>query len=354
MERYLQGLRDYALTGSEQTLKTTVNTDQGMPYMSRHLLESSGAHDSPAGRTDGELMRYVCPPETRCVVVAVDVQGGSNSRFIVQVHAVGPHMEQWLVDRYEIRKSMRHGIGAEFAQIDPSSHPEDWDALTERVLRATYRTPTEGREIRVKMLVVDSGGEDGVTQNAYAWFRRVRKAGYATRARLYKGMSSKTAPIVKESLVGARSSKEKGDIPLYACNPNLLSDAVSAGLRRGESGAGAIHFPDWLPPAFFDELGAEVRAKDGTWKSIRKRNESFDLCRMIRAGMLFLGLDKVKDWSRVPPWLAPLESNTEVIDAQDRRDAQANTMVSPVPDPVISEAPLRRRVRRVAMSPYLG
>ncbi|MEO7231701.1 MAG: terminase gpA endonuclease subunit [Polaromonas sp.] len=354
IERHLQGLRDYALTGSEQTLKTTVNTDQGMPYISRHLVESKGSGASPADRADGQMQRYVCPPETRCVVVAVDVQGGNNSRFIVQAHAVGPNMEQWLIDRYEIRKSMRPGIGEEFAQIDPASHPEDWDVLMERILRATYRTPDEGREIRVKMLVVDSGGEDGVTQNAYAWFRRVRKAGYAARTRLYKGMSSKTAPIVRESMVGGRNGKEKGDIPLYACNPNLLSDAVAAGLRRSEGGAGAIHFPGWLPPAFFDELGAEIRNKDGTWMQVRKRNESFDLCRMIRAGMLFLGLDKVKDWSRVPSWLAQLGQNSEVIQAQERRDIQANTLIAASHDPVISPAPVRRKARRVAASPYLG
>jgi len=29
--------------------------------------------------------------------------------------------------------------------------------LTDRVLRATYRTPTEGQELRVKMVAVDSG-----------------------------------------------------------------------------------------------------------------------------------------------------------------------------------------------------
>ncbi|MEO8546478.1 MAG: terminase gpA endonuclease subunit [Burkholderiaceae bacterium] len=349
VERYLQGLRDYALTGSEETLKATINTDQGMPYMSRHLVESRNA-SSPSDRTEADLQRYVCPPETRCVVAAVDVQGGTNSRFIVQVHAVGPHMEQWLVNRFEIRKSVRAGMGEEFAQIDPASHPEDWDALTEQLLRATYRTPDEGREIRLKMLVVDSGGEDGVTANAYDWFRRVRKAGYATRVRLYKGASSNTAPVVKESFVGARKAGTKGDIPLYVCNPNLLSDAVAAGLKRTDGGPSAIHFPTWLQPAFFDELGAEVRGKNGVWAQVRKRNESFDLCRMIRAGMLFLGLDKVKDWSNVPDWLAPLDRNSEIVLREDRREMQAN-----VPVVAVSEAHIRRapRTRRVAASPYL-
>lgn len=349
VERHLQGLRDYALTGSEETLKATTNTDQGMPYMSRHLVESRNS-GNPADRTEVDLQRYICPPETRCVIASVDVQGGTNSRFIVQVHAVGPHMEQWLVNRFEIRKSVRVGMGEEFAQIDPASHPEDWDVLTEQLLRATYRTPDEGREIRLKLLVVDSGGEDGVTANAYQWFRRVRKAGYATRVRLYKGASSNTAPVVKESMVGQRKAGTKGDIPLYVCNPNLLSDAVAAGLKRQDGGPTAIHFPSWLSPAFFDELGAEVRGKNGVWAQVRKRNESFDLCRMIHAGMIFLGLDKVKDWSNTPDWLAPLARNSEIVLREDRREMQAN---EPVAQP--SEAPVRRgpRQRRTASSPYL-
>jgi phage terminase large subunit GpA-like protein len=356
IERYLQGLKDYALTGSEETLKATINTDQGMPYISRHLVESRNANSNPADRTEGGLQQYVCPPETRCVIVAVDVQGGVGSRFIVQAHAIGPHMEQWLIDRREIRRSFRPGMGEEFAQIDPAAHPEDWDVLTEKILRATYRTSIEGKEIRVKALIVDSGGEDGVTANAYAWFRRIKKAGYATRVRLYKGASSKTAPVIKESLVGQRRGSEKGDVPLLHCNPNLLSDAVAAGLKRIDGGASAIHLPTWLPPAFFDELAAETRSKEGVWTQIRKRNESVDLCRMIRAGMLFLGLDKIRDWSAAPKWLLPLDAgNSEVIASDDRRALQTNTPIAAAAEPVISEAPVRRqRVRRVAHSPYMS
>lgn len=144
--------------------------------------------------------------------------------------------------------------------------------------------------------------------------------------RLYKGGSDKKAPIIKESLV---VTKGKGDIPLLNCNPNLLSDAVDAGIKREVGGAGYIHFPKakhatlnpsgWLPQAFFDELDAEVRGKDGVWRQVRKRNESFDLCRMIRAGILSLRIDEIKDWSNVPAWLAPLRTNSAVISKEDRR-----------------------------------
>lgn len=364
VERYLQGLRDYALTGSEETLKTTVTTDQGLPYMSRRLVEANRSARSPSDQADSSLERYMVPAETRCLFAAVDVQGGVNSRFVVEVHAVGTFMEQWLVDRFEIKLSMREGMGQEFAPIDPASYPEDWDVLTEKLLRATWRTPEDGFEIQLKMLVVDSGGEDGVTANAEAWFRRVRKAGMASRVRLYKGGSSRTAPIIKESLVGKRRSTGKADIPLLICNPNLLSDAVDAGLKRQSAGPGFIHFPrsrhatlnpsGWLPQSFFDELTAEVRAANGTWQQIRKRNETFDLCRMIHAGMLFCALDKVRDWQAVPAWLAPLAQNDHVIASGDRRAMKANTPLEHTAEDTVVVVPKRGpRVRRVASSPYL-
>ena len=352
--RHLQGLHDYALTGSEKSLQTTVNTDQGAPYMSRHLIESQGRGGGPMDRADHVLPRHMVPAETRCVIVSVDVQGGVKSRFVVQVHAVGPHMEQWLVDRFEITRSKREGMGDEFAPVDPS-RMEDWDVLTDKLLLATWKTQDPNLEIKAKRVIVDSGGEDGVTQAAYAWFRRVRKMGMAGRVRLYKGGSDRKAPIIKESLVG--SPKGKGDIPLLLCNTNLLADAVAAGLRRAGGGAGAYHFPpakhptlspeSWLPQAFFDELQAEVRQANGTWSQTRRRNESIDLCRMIYAGLLSLGVDKIRSWAEVPTWLAPLSLNSEVVTVQDRREMKDSLTIS-TPEPQVRLIKQVKKPRRHA------
>ena len=352
--RHLQGLHDYALTGSEKSLQTTVNTDQGAPYMSRHLIESQGRGGGPMDRADHVLPRHMVPAETRCVIVSVDVQGGVKSRFVVQVHAVGPHMEQWLVDRFEITRSKREGMGDEFAPVDPS-RMEDWDVLTDKLLLATWKTQDPNLEIKAKRVIVDSGGEDGVTQAAYAWFRRVRKMGMAGRVRLYKGGSDRKAPIIKESLVG--SPKGKGDIPLLLCNTNLLADAVAAGLRRAGGGAGAYHFPparhptlnpdSWLPQAFFEELQAEVRQANGTWSQTRRRNESIDLCRMIYAGLLSLGVDKIRSWAEVPTWLAPLSLNSEIVTVQDRREMKDNLTIS-TPEPQVRLIKQVKKPRRHA------
>ena len=376
INKHLQGLRDFAMTGNEESLRVAVNTDQAMPYLPMHLVEANTRSKPLEDRGDDGMTRHVAPEQTRCLVAAVDVQGGSTASFVVQIHAVGSHMEQWLVDRYEIRRSEREGMGSDKAPIDPATYTEDWDVLTQRLLRSTWRTPDPTREIKLRLVVVDTGGEDGATWNAYAWFRRVRNDGHGERVMLYKGAPTPTAPILKLSRVGKRGNKDKGDIPLYVCNPNLLSDGVDAGLRRTTPGPGYLHFPPprhpaknpngWLSPAFFDELKAEQRGKNGRWYQVRKRNESFDLCRMIRAGMLRLGLDKIRDWNVVPAWLAPLELNSETVFAEDRRemkgdaaDPQTTGDDTPPPPPVRVRPSYRQgrargsNTRRSAVSPYL-
>lgn len=352
VSRYLYGLRDYALNGSEETLKATTNTDQAMPYMSMHLREASRAVRAPEARTQ-DIQRYVVPEWTRLVVASVDVQGGTNARFVVQVHAVGKHFEQQLVNRFTINDSRRKGMGEEYAPLDPAAYPEDWDRITDEVVRSTYRTPHEGKEIKVMLTVIDSGGEDGVTENAYAYYRRMRRAGLHQRVMIYKGDGKKTTQIVRESMVGVNK-----DVPLYVCNTNLLADAVNAGLQREVPGPGYFHFPKvksqqnpdgWIVQAFFDELKAEVRQADGTWMQIKKRNETFDLCKMIHAGLLRLRVDKKEFWDTTPYWARPLSENSEVISVEARREMKATDQ--PVEQLPLTVRPARRE-RRVAAMRY--
>lgn len=349
--RHLQGLRDYALTGQELTLKTTVNTDQGMPYLPRALAEA--AKNGGNVRQDDSMERFRVPDQARFLVAAVDVQGGTNARFVVQVHAIGPHMEQWLVDRYEIKDSKREGVGTDFAPIDPAAYAEDWNLLTEKVVLSTYKTSLADRELQVLMTVVDSGGEDGVTDKAYAWYRAMRQAKMHDRVMLVKGASTKTAPMIRESKVGGRGAKDKGDVPLYLLNPNLLKDAVHAGLRRQTPGPGYLHIPGWVNKAFLDELHhAEIRGKDGVWEQVRKRNEAFDLACYIRAGCLRLGADKIKNWDKAPAWAQPLETNRELVTKEARREMKQDA--ASMPTPVVLQRPAQARRRRVAHSSYLG
>jgi len=357
VEQYLYGLRDYAMTGDEQKLKQTTNTDQGAPYLSRHLAEALSNARRPQDRATKGLERYLVPDETRCLAAAIDVQGGVNSRFEYHIVAIGAGNQKWVIDRGAIKLSDRDGIGTDKAPIDPASHPEDWDVLTRKFLRSTWRTNRAGREMKLKFIVVDTGGEDGVTHNAYAWYRRLRRLGLHDRVILYKGGSEKKAPIIKESLVGGGAAGEKGDIPLLVCNPNLLSDMVSADLHREMPGPGYIHLPapkhptlnpeGWVTQAVFDELEAEVRNPDGTWTQVKKRNEWHDLFRMLYAGMLRRKMDRITDWNTVPSWLAPLDQNSEIIYAEDRRAMQDDPVTPPQSEDYRPLAP-RTRPRRHA------
>lgn len=333
--RYLQGLREFVLTGSELTLKTTVNTDQGMPYMPQHYRESKTSR-APSDRLE-QFDRFMVPEKTRFIVAAVDVQGGQGARFVVQVHAVGEHLEQWLIDRFEITESAREGVDGGKAPIDPASYPEDWDMLTSRVVLSTYRIG-DGREMRVRVTAVDTGGEDGVTENAYAWYRRIRAAGQSHRAMLVKGASAKPRSVVVQTMVGAKREGQEPDIPLFLLGTDQLKDAVHGMLHREQHGPGFIHLPTWLNRAFFDEIKAEVRDASGKWRKIRKRNEAFDLMCYIRAACIKLGADRFR-WGALPPsmsWAAPIDTNVDVISTDARREMKESA----------TAAPIRRRATR--------
>lgn len=341
ISRYLQGLREYVLTGSELTLQNTVNTDQGLPYLSRLVANAMLKGEGPEGRRDGELEKFIVPDEARFVLAAVDVQGGQNSRFVVQVHAIGPYLEQWPIDRYSITESKRKGIDGGFAPLDPASYPEDWDTITELVIKATYRTTVENREIKVKAVAVDTGGEDGVTDKAYEWYRRLRKDNLHGSVMLIKGASTPMAPLVKESWVGSkRAGTDKGDIPLYLLNTNLFKDAISAALKRPVPGPTYVHIPAWLPKAFFDELRAEIRDARGRWMKIKKRNEAFDLMAYIRALCVRLGADQPTFWDNPPVWANNLAENSLIISREDRKRLQDSG------DSTENTAQFRRRTGR--------
>lgn len=352
--RYLQALRDYSLTDSEESLKTTINTDQGMPYMSKLLSDAQRNAQDPSARAEKEMPRYVVPDEARFLVATVDVQGGMNSRFVVQVHAVGPHREKWVIDRYNIVMSNREGMGDQFAPIDPAKYPEDWDLITEKVVRSTYKTNIPGKEMRIRMTVVDSGGEEGVTDNAYAYMRRIRKLGLESRVMIIKGEGrdqKANFPFIKETKVGGKDGKHH-DITLYLLNTNKLKDVIETGYKRDKPGPGHIHVPGWLPRAWWDEMGAEVRDERGMWQQIRKRNEARDLLVYCEAGCLRLGADKFSwEVGKCPTWARPLEMNSDLITREERREEQEDRQIQSMPATERKATP--RRTRQSSRSGYL-
>lgn len=324
--RYLQGLREYDMTGAEETLQTTVNTDQGMPYLPRALQTTSQSR--PADRVE-PLARFIVPEAARFLVASVDVQGGKGSRFEVKVLAIGFGLESWIVDRFKIDQSPR-GTPENPVQIDPAGYAEDWDAITARVINATYRTTGE-RELRVRRTVVDTGGEEGTSANAYAWYRRLVAQRLADRVLLVKGGSDKPAsPVVKANArdAGGRAIR---DVNLYLLDTNFFKDVIASSLKRTAPGPGYMHFPDWLPASYFEELAAERRDEKGKWVKVRARNEALDLWVYCLAGVWSMNAHRM-DWANPPSWAGPLEHNPDSMAPEVRRQMQQE-QAKPRPNP---------------------
>lgn len=334
---YLQGLREYALSGSELTLKSKVNADQAMPYLPRALVEERG--DQAEMRAEA-MERFVVPDWARFLLAAVDVQGGHRSRFVVQVHAIGVDMESSIIDRYDITESQR----GDDIRIDPASYPEDWDVLTDRVVQSTYRYTAE-HELRVYHTVVDYGGEAGVSVQAAAWRRRLRSAGLAHRVTLSKG-DGLLKPMIQRTYARSQTGKQMRDVPLLLFSPDKFKDLVAASMRRREVGPTYMHFPSWLKQWFYDELRSEIREKSGKWKKIRSRNEALDLWVMIWALAYALGPADTRrpfPWENPPGWAKSLPVNSELVDPDYRRAIKA---VSPSNKRIIAAPANRKRLIR--------
>ncbi|NIC05255.1 phage terminase large subunit family protein [Billgrantia bachuensis] len=322
-EKLARAEETYALTGSQETLKTVINTDWGRPYKHRR---------SDVQRSSQRLMdraeqveRRTVPLGVRFLTATVDVQGGKDRRFVVQVHGTGVNREKWIVDRFNIREDKGPNNDQEPRQISPATQPEDWDLLTRDVLKRSYRlSDGSGRRMPILAVAVDTGGEgegeESVTSQAYEWFRRLRTDGLQGRAYLLKGGSSKTTNRVRKTWPDntsrkSRKSRARGDVPLYILGTDLLKDAVAAMMDRDNPGAGYMHVPAWLGRWWYDELTYEVRdPATGKWsKPGKKANEAFDLCAYDLALGIILGVEKI-NWAAPPPWADEWERNLLVFD----------------------------------------
>lgn len=318
VEKYLKGHREYDITGSEQNLKTCVNVNFGAAYLPRHLADL----EEHAGLSDRAepLERYHVPDQARVLLAAVDVQGGKDARFVVEVHAIGVGLEQWIIDRFDIA-FVSHGDSKR--RINPGSNKEDWDLLIDKVISASYRTQS-GKKMLVHLTAIDSGGEGETTYNAYEFYRRLKKIGLSNKIILIKGGSSKKETPIIRSFGKDQIGRLLKDVPIYLLQTDFFKDIVSSILRRTLPGGMYLHFAKWLSEDYYDELQAEIREDDGKWKKIRQRNESLDLNAYILACCWKLGINSDKfDWKNPPSWAVPLEANSNVIATEEARMMRA-------------------------------
>jgi phage terminase large subunit GpA-like protein len=304
--KLLTAEQEFEATGSEETLKSVYNTDWGVPYLPRSCADQRRT-DVLMVRAEPVSKRSV-PTGVQFMVATVDVQGGKNRRFVVQVVGYGAQGERWIVDRYNIKQSLRCNAEGESLPIDPSSFPEDWDLLRTDVLEKTWALDgNPGMRMSLMAMAVDSGGEDGVTDNAYAFWRRCRRDGLQRKVWLFKGDGKARSKLITETLPdntnrSTRRARAAGDVPIYLLQTNALKDRINNALWRDVPGANYVHFPDWLGEWFYEELTYEERSTDGKWtKPGKGANEAFDLMVYAHALVILHGYEKIK-WPDAPEW----------------------------------------------------
>ena len=347
-EKLRRAEETYQQTDSQETLKAVINTDWGRPYLRRRAATQRSS-ERLADRSE-DYQRRTVPQGVRFLTAAVDVQGGKDRRFVVQIQGWGAHRECWVIDRFNIKEDRGPDNDQEPRPISPATQPEDWDLLTRDVLLRSYKLEDgSGRRMPVASIAVDTGGEgegeESVTSQAYDWHRRLRRDGLQSRAFLVKGSSTRGSSRVRKTWPDntgrkSRQSTARGDVPLYLLGTDLLKDAVAAMMDRDNAGAGYLHTPSWLGRWWYDELTYEIRdPASGKWRKPGKRpNEAFDLCVYNLALFILMKGERI-DWNAPPPWAAAWDDNALISQSPDATPA----VTQPKP-------PAARKRRRVVKS----
>ncbi|EFA4574135.1 phage terminase large subunit family protein [Escherichia coli] len=348
--KLLTAEQEYETTGSEETLRAVINTDWGLPYLPRASMEQRKS-ELLEQRAEPVPSRSV-PDGINFLVATVDVQAGRHRRFVVQVTGYGSRGERWIIDRYNITQSLRSDCDGESQRIDPASYPEDWDVLLTDVFHKSWPLASDpSQQMRLMAMAVDSGGEDGVTDNAYKFWRRCRRDGLGKRIYLFKGDSIRRAKLISRTFPDntgrtGRRAQAAGDVPLWLLQTDALKDRVNNALWRDSPGPGYVHFPDWLGSWFYDELTYEERSSDGKWsKPGRGANEAFDLMVYAEALVILHGYEKIR-WPDAPEW-ASRETWLECV--------QDSTEPSSSPEPVSTPVKKQKRKKTVTddVNPWL-
>lgn len=334
---YLQAKADFDRTGSEEALKVTTNVDQGHPYIS--VAQTTDRQPDMlrerAYDWGGSAEEPVVPEGVRYMTATVDVQAGGRPTFVVQVHGIGVGGDTWLVDMFKIRKSNRLDEHGERELLDPAGHPNDWRLLVDQVILKTYPLGDgSGRRMGIRITGCDSGGQAGVTKNAYAFWRWLRHnpdhdptwvEGLTRRFHLIKGEGRPSAPRVQvrypDVTRADRHAGSRGDVPVLFINTNMLKDQVYAALGSATPGSGMVHFPYWAEPWLYSQLTAEFRDSKGMWVNpAKKRNEAWDLLVYCHALNLhpWIKLEHIK-WDKPPPWADVWDRNEFVFASGDNK-----------------------------------
>lgn len=362
VRKRLRAERERDRTGSDAELRTYWNVDAGEVY---EPDEGEQAPLSPDDlrRVALDLPLGRVPAWGEFVVAAVDVQ---INRFEIAWQAIGEGNEAGIVDLQRLvavgpgNKPVLAGGGSGGAvagaleTCDPANRAEHWLALVEAVFDRPLALEADGgKGLRPRMVAIDTGGAEGVTDKAYKfarWLRRNRPD-LVGRVMFVKGRGGNNpARIGRAPAWDPKTSQKKTvqrrGVELWFLWTNDLKDSQASRLRRaiklnGERGPDTLHVSRNLPSQVFDQLCAEVRNDDGEWENTRRvSNEAWDLAVYCLAAWQRLGGDRM-NWQNRPKWAQAAES-AETIENGDatattgdpaptHTDAVAPSVASPPP-----------------------
>lgn len=322
---YLRAKAGFEATGDEGALRKFTNTNLGMPYIPKTLVDA---------RTPETLMERAAnwgstkdepsvPHGVRFLIATVDIQSGSRRGFVVQVTGFGEGGDAWVIDMFRLLKSERKDESGDRLPMNPAAYAEDWDLLIDAVINKTYPLADgSGRRMSIKLVASDYGGEDGVSVQAREFWRRLRNDhGLSGRFALVKGMPNRNIQTASKHYPDAQQKDKlngaRGDVPVWYLNSNELKDTLAGQFDRIESGGGRWTFPHWAEPWFYAQLTAENRTDKG-WeppKNNRRYNEAWDLS-YYALGMLRhdeVRATRIGFWDNPPKWAETWDENILVF-----------------------------------------
>lgn len=321
--------RELEVSGEDLAIRQVTVKQFGFPYAPVRGVGSIDANVL-AERADSELKLGTVPEGVRFLTAAVDVQ---IAHFEWLVRGWGVDGESWVIDKGRIPG-------------DPATSADDWDQIVGLIQRTYPLADNSGRAMPIRALGFDSYGQPGVTQQAYAAWRRWKKAGLARLIGKISGRDAWTVIPTKgaDRLAAQRlvvtypdtsrksnRAASSGDVPVARFNPNLFKDDLAGQLQLAEPGKLYVHFPHALrsqeqPHVWFEQLTSETRLKNGAWEksAAGRRNEALDLMVLTHMLAQLHGLNRIS-WDKPPSWAKPWDSNSSLVAATTTVTSSSST-----------------------------
>lgn len=291
---------EFRNTQDEHAIRAFFNTRAGVNYASKVDGEGPLEPKILKDRVDAaDYCKGHVPPGVVVLVASIDVQG---NRFAVQITGFGSGMETFLIDRFDIL-----AIDGGTTPVRPHLHASHWSVLLDKVIWRRWPLRDNPRGcMKIFSAAIDTGGLEGVTENAFAFWHAAIKLGVGPNVlTLVKGGNKPDAPILPQPKIDAkRQVRGAPQVELFVPNVHRLKDRLNVRLRNRTRGPAYVHFPRDFDHSHVDELTAETK-ENGVWtRKPGQPNETLDLTVYAEVPVLrFSGGDSSLSW--VPAWARP-------------------------------------------------